>query len=132
LSFSTAVDTVYQMIDEASFDFQLIPADYRGSYNNSSEFVSVSVLTPGGDRVSYGEGSISTTEGILAFSVFTENGKGPGRLKEITDQLDQAFSLKSNGNVHFGKSSLRSIGQDPQNQNLSHAEYSLQFKIYGE
>lgn len=133
MSYSSAVDAVYTAIDQTVFDFALVPDDYRGQYADSSEFVSVKILTPSGARVAFGNsGQVRETSGLLSFSIFTPMGKGPGRIKEIIDQLDVVFSMKRVGDLDFGPSSVVSIGQDSANENLSHTEYRLQFTTFGE
>jgi hypothetical protein len=133
MSYSSAVDTVYSKLDAATFDFDLVPADYRGLMQNKSEFVSVQVLAPDAERVGYGSsGELRRTGGLVTFGIFTPVGEGPSRTKEIVTQIEKVFQDGSSPYVLFNPGKLVLMKQDEANEKLTHAEYIIQFTLFGE
>jgi len=107
-----------------------IPQDVSAS-NLGDEFIRVSIIPSqrGINRIS--------TMGVCIIDIFVAAGKGPSRYHAIADKLDdylqdkQVKILLSNNVVQFGASTLVPIGLDKDNPNLTRAQYTIPFNLFG-
>jgi hypothetical protein len=121
---------VYKVFGSAEWlaeNIKTIPDNFPSG--DSVEHIRISII-PSGYSIS--PGSIS---GVIMVSIFIEAGRGTKRAMVISDTLDTYLRVKTladvSGSLQFQKSSLSTVGLDPDNPNLFHLSYSLPFSYFG-
>ena len=129
--YSDVIGAVYNQIENSTFDFQIVPSDYLGSFQNGEEHVTVAVNVSGTTPY-YARSASSRNTGFVAFSIFTESGRGPSRAIEIINQLSDRFVYEKIGRFNFMGGETVHMGLDKENKSYDSHRFVVNFIQYGD
>ena len=129
--FSEIVNDIYEVFASAAWTavgYTAYPYNYSGVIGNPT-YVRFNIL-PANPNISYSGKQI---DGMLIISIYVASGNGDEAYMLLADTLDTLFQGKTLTNgTQFGASSLKIVGNDPNNTALYRVDYAINFTKFGD